>query len=158
MFVQSRVDVSLMWATELEDFLSNELKLIANRADPCVYSGIVNGHPVILRRATNDFLCACASVETYDYIVTQFRMNWKIHSLGIVRTFFGLNFVITEHCVTIDQTDKCENIVSQVFGPSWRNQKPKGTHNIPMKAGTKYVELLARSAPLSDNNLLATEE
>jgi hypothetical protein len=47
-FVQRRVDASLMWAIEVEDFLSNELKLIANRADLWVYSGIVNGHPVIL--------------------------------------------------------------------------------------------------------------
>jgi hypothetical protein len=160
MFVQGRVDASLMWAIEVEDFLSNELKLIAkNRADPCVYSGIVNGHPVILGRATDDFLCACESVETYDHIVVaQFHTKWKIHSLGIVRAFFGLNFVITEHCITIDQTVKCKNIISQVFGPSWRLQKPKGTHNIPMKAGTKYAELLARSPPLSDESLLATEE
>jgi hypothetical protein len=155
MFVQGRVDASLMWAIEVEDFLANELKLIANRADPCIYSGIVNGHPVILGRATDDFLCACESVETYDYIVAQFHTKWKIHSLGIVRTFFGLNFVNTEHCVTINQTTKCENIVSQVFGPSWRLQKPKGTHTIPMKAGTKYAELLACSPPLSDENLLA---
>jgi hypothetical protein len=153
MFVQGRVDASLMWAIEVEDFLANDLKLIANRADPCVYSGIVNGHPAILGRATDDFLCACESVATYDFIVTQFRTKWKIHSLGIVRTFFGLNFVITDHCITIDQTTKCENIVSQVFGPSWHLQKPKGTHTIPMKAGTKYAELLVRSPPLSDDNL-----
>jgi hypothetical protein len=159
MFVQGRaLDVSLMWAIEVEDFIANGLKLVANRANPCVYSGIVNGHPVILGRATDDFLCACESIETYDYIVTQFCTKWKIHSLGIVRTFFSLNFIITEHCVTIDQTIKCEVIISQVLGPSWRLQKPKGTHTIPMKAGTKYAELLARSPPLSDESLLATEE
>jgi hypothetical protein len=159
MFVQSRVDASLMWAIEVKDFLANELKLIANRADPCVYSAIVNGHPVILRRATaDDFLCVCESGETYDYIVAQFRTKWKIHSLGIVRTFFGLNFVITEHCITINQTTKCENIVSQVFGPSWsKNQKVLIYHSNE-STGTKYAELLARSTPLSDENLLAMEE
>jgi hypothetical protein len=57
MFVHGRVDASLMWAIEVEDILSNELNLVANRADPCVYSGsIVNEHPVIiLGRATDDF-------------------------------------------------------------------------------------------------------
>jgi hypothetical protein len=59
-----------MWAIEVEDFLSNDLKLLANRADPCVYSGIVNNEPVILGRATDDFLCPCNKVKTYDYIVT----------------------------------------------------------------------------------------
>jgi hypothetical protein len=56
MFVQGRVDASLMWAIEVEAFLSSTLKLVANRAGPCVYSGIVNGEPVILGRATDDFL------------------------------------------------------------------------------------------------------
>jgi hypothetical protein len=113
MFVQGRVDVNLMWAIEEEDFLANELKLLANRADPCIYAGIVNGRPVVLGRATDDFLCACESpVTTYDYIIDQFRKKWMIHSLGIVRTFFGLNFVIIDHCMTIDQTDKCESIIS----------------------------------------------
>jgi hypothetical protein len=58
MFVQGCVDASLMWAIEVEDFKANGLKLVANRADPCVYSDIVNGRPVILGRATDDFLCA----------------------------------------------------------------------------------------------------
>jgi hypothetical protein len=70
MFVQGRVDASLMWAIEVEDFIANDLKLIANRADPCVYSGIIDGSPVILGRATDDFVCACESRTTYNYHVT----------------------------------------------------------------------------------------
>jgi hypothetical protein len=158
MFVQGRgVDASLMWAIEVEEFLSSTLKLVANRADPCVYSGIVNGEPVILGRATDDFLCACEKQSTYDYIVAQFCRKWKIHALGIVCKFFGLNFVISTNCITIDQTDKCEKIITQVFGPSWKLQRPKDVYTIPMKAGSKYAELLARSPPLSDANLLAKE-
>jgi hypothetical protein len=95
MFVQGRVDASLMWAIEVEDFISNDLHRFANRADPCVYSGLVNNESVILGRATDDFLCACKSSATYDYIVERFRTKWKSHSLGLVRTFFGLNFVAT---------------------------------------------------------------
>jgi hypothetical protein len=157
MSVQGRVDASLMWAIEVEDFISNDLHLLANRADPCVYSGTVNNEPVILGRATDDFLCACKSLATYDYIVERFRTKWKIHSLGLVRTFFGLNFVATPNCITVDQTDKCEKIITQVFRPSWRLQKPKGSYNIPMKAGSKYAEMLARSPPLSDDALATIE-
>jgi hypothetical protein len=80
-----------------------------------------------------------------------------MHALGLVRTFFGLNFVATPHCITVDQKDKCEKIITQVFGPSWRLQKPKGSYSIPMKAGLKHAEMLARSPPLSDEALLAAE-
>jgi hypothetical protein len=157
MFVQGRVDASLMWANEVEDFISNDLKLLANRTDPCVYSGIVNNEPVILGRATDDFLCACKTAATYEYIVSRFCTKWKIHALGLVRKFFGLNFVATPHCSTVDQTDKCETIITYVFGPSWRLQKPKGSYSIPMKAGSKYAEMLARGPLLSEEALITTE-
>jgi hypothetical protein len=157
MFVQGCVDASLIWTIEVEDFISSDMKLLANRADPCVYSGIVNNEPVILGRATYDFLCACEMTETYEYTVSRFRTRWKIHALGLVWTFFGLNFVATPNCITVDQTDKCEKIITQVFGPSWRLQKPKGSCNIPMKAGSKHAEMLSRSPPLSDVALMAAE-
>jgi hypothetical protein len=118
MFVQGHVDASLMWAIEVEGFISNDLKLLANRADPCVYSGVINNEPVILGRATDNFLCACETAAKYEYIVSRFRTKWKIYALGLVHTFFGLNFVATPHCITVDQTDKCEKILAQVFGPS----------------------------------------
>jgi hypothetical protein len=95
MFVQGRVDASLMWAIKVEDFLSNDLKLLANRANPCVYSGIVNNEPVILGRATDDFLCAFKKVDTYDYIVTHFELNGRstpsaLYALSSASTLFLL--------------------------------------------------------------------
>jgi hypothetical protein len=68
-----------------------------------------------------------------------------------------MNFVGTPHCITIDQTDKCEKIITKVFGPSWRLEKPNGSYSIPMKAGSKHAEMLARSPPLSDVILAAVE-
>jgi hypothetical protein len=63
----------------------------------------------------------------------------------------------TPHCITIDQTDKCEQMITQVYGPSWCLQKPKGLYWIPMEAGSKHAEMLARSPPLSDEALLSAE-
>jgi hypothetical protein len=55
MFVQGRVNASLMWAIKVEDFIANDLKLTTDQADLYVYSGIVDNNPVILGRATDDF-------------------------------------------------------------------------------------------------------
>jgi hypothetical protein len=87
-----------------ESIIFKDLGLIPNRADPAVYSGIFQGNPVILGRATDDFLCACESEVTYKAIVTVFESCWTVHALGIVDTFFGLHFVSTKDCITIDQT------------------------------------------------------
>ena len=34
-------------------------------------------------------------------IVEVFKQCWAVHALGIVNTFFGLNYVISEDCVSI---------------------------------------------------------
>jgi hypothetical protein len=36
----------------------------------------------------------------------------------------------------MDQTAKCETIIEEVFGPSWKAQPPSSSFSIPMKTGT----------------------
>jgi hypothetical protein len=149
-FVQGRVDASRKWGEHVEQVIFNELGLLPNRADPAVYSGIFQGQPIILGRATDDFLCACANEATYKAIVAVFETHWTVHSLGLVDTFFGLHFVISDDCITIDQTSKVETIITMVFGPSWKAQPPSSSYSIPMKTGTAYAESLARALPLDE--------
>jgi hypothetical protein len=101
-FVQGRVDASRKWGEHVEGVIFKDLGLIPNRADPAVYSGIFQGKPVILGRATDDFLCACESEATYKAIVTVFESRWTVHALGVVDTFFGLHFVSTKDCITFN--------------------------------------------------------
>jgi hypothetical protein len=149
-FVQGRVDASRKWGEHVEEVIFKELGLLPNRADPAVYSGIFQGDQVILGRATDDFLCACASEATYKAILIVFEKHWKVHALGIVDTFFGLHFVSSDDCITMDQTPKAESIISEVFGPGWKSQHPSSSFSIPMKTGTAYAESLARALPLDE--------
>ncbi len=157
-FVQGRVDASYKWQEHVEPVIFNDLAFLPNRADPSVYCGLYNGAPVVLCRATDDFLCLCAEEATYHAIVRVFEKHWKVHSLGPVSTFFGLHFVLSRDCVTIDQTDKTENLVTAVFGPSWQKQPPSNSCSTPMRTGTAYSESLARAIPLDDKDLKLTEQ
>jgi hypothetical protein len=47
-FVQGQVDASRKWGKHVEEVIFKELGLLPNRADPVVYSGIFQGHPIIL--------------------------------------------------------------------------------------------------------------
>ncbi len=119
-FVQGQVDASRKWGEHVEEVIFKELGLLPNRADPAVYSGIFQGHSVILGRATDDFLCACQNEVTYKAIVAVLETHWTVHSLSLVETFFGLHFIPSKDCITIDQTAKVESIITTVFGPSWK--------------------------------------
>jgi hypothetical protein len=147
-FVQGRVDASRKWGEHVEEVIFKELDLLPNRADPALYSGIYQGHPLILGRATDDFLCACEHEATYIAVVAVFESHWKVHTLGLVDTFFGLHFVSSDDCVTIDQTTKAEVVIEAVFGPGWKTQPPSTSCSIPMKTGTAYAESLAQALPL----------
>jgi hypothetical protein len=55
MFVQGPTDASRKWGELVEAFIFEELGLLANRANPCTYSGLYKQQPVILCRATATF-------------------------------------------------------------------------------------------------------
>ena len=57
-YVQGRVDASLKWKEAIDEVLIGILGLTVNCADSSINSGIVEGNPVILGHATDDFLIA----------------------------------------------------------------------------------------------------
>jgi hypothetical protein len=93
-------------------------------------------------------MCACEHEATYKAIIEVFEMHWTVRDLGIVDTFFGLHFVSSRDCITIDQTKKTDTIIEEGFGPTWKSQHPAASCSIPMKTGTAHAKSLARALPL----------
>ena len=64
--VQGRKDESREWGEHIGDkVVCGELGLVKNRADQCIYQGIINTHHVIVARATDDILIGTHSVAHY---------------------------------------------------------------------------------------------
>ena len=155
MFVQGRTDASRKWGEMVEEFIFSDLGLLPNRADPCTYSGIYANQPVILCRATDDFLLICQSRITYDTMIAAFRTKWTVHALDQVKMFFGVRFICSDRCVTLDQNHKIRAIISAVFGPNYHKQplsSAKG-YSTPMRAGTEHSNDLAACTPFSPMEL-----
>ena len=82
-----------------------------------------------------------------------FKGYWKIHDMGtIVEHYFGLWFVHSPNCLTIDQTPVHDILVS-VFGNDWRNQVGSKMDVVPMLAGTNHKEALAGCIPYDEAEL-----
>lgn len=92
------MDASLKWKVAVEEVLIDLLGLIPNCTDNCVYSGVVKGDPVVLGRATDNFLIATSELA-HDYIVGVLRhktngsMRWLIHGYGLATYYFGIRVV-----------------------------------------------------------------
>jgi hypothetical protein len=158
MFVQGRTDASRKWGELVEAFIFKELGLLANRADPCTYSGLYKQHPVILCRATDDFLLICRHKETYDAMIIDFRKKWTVHALDEVKMFFGIRFICSDRCVTLDQTHKIKDIVIEVFGPSSTKQQGNKGCSTPMIAGTEYGNDLVACTPYTPDELVVAQK
>jgi hypothetical protein len=122
----------------IEEFLFNEKGLLPNRADPCTYSGIYKSKPVILCQATDDFIL-CKDTVTYEAMIVNFRKKWTVHTLEEVKLFFGICFICSKNCITLDQTHKIKTLIIYVFSPSYNRQALSGQgYTTPMIAGTNY--------------------
>jgi hypothetical protein len=124
-----------------------------NCAGPCTYSGIYKQQPVILCRATDNFLLICQNKETYDAMIIDFRKKWTVHALDEVKLFFGICFIWSDRCVTLNQTQKIKDIVIEVFGPSLDKQQGNKGYSTPMIAGTEHSNNLAACTPYLMNLL-----
>jgi hypothetical protein len=117
--------------------------LIANHANPCTYSDIYKGKPVILCHATNDFLLLWEDQAPYNAMIIDFQKKWTVHALDEVKVFFGVRFICSCKCVTLDQTHKIKDLLI-VFGPSYSKQALSGRgYTTPMIAGTDHATELA---------------
>jgi hypothetical protein len=154
MFVQGHTDASQKWGEMVEEFVFKELGLVANQADPCTYSGLYEGQPVILCRATDDFLLFCRDKSTYNKMIILFRVKWTVHALDNIKLFFGIRFICSPHCVTLVQTHKAKQITIDVFGQSYNRQQLSGQgHATPMISGTENANELAACPPFSPAEL-----
>ncbi len=59
-----------MGGENIDQIIFHKLNLTQNRANHCIYQGVVNDALVIRARATDDILVATPSVEAYKHIVT----------------------------------------------------------------------------------------
>ena len=123
----------------VESVIFTDLGLIPNRADSAVYSGFFQDKPVILGRATDDFLYLYHDEATYHAMVAVFKKRWSVHSLNLVQTFFGLNFVHSPDCIAIDQTDKADAIITSIYGSTWKNQPASDTCSTSMKLSLIHI-------------------
>jgi hypothetical protein len=126
MFVQGRANASCKWGELIDKFVCDNLGLIANRAEPCTYSGIYRGQPVILCQATNDFLFFCHNKTKYDAMITVFWLKWTVHALDKVKIFSGISFICSPCCITMDQTHKVKQVIIDVFETRFDKQSLSG--------------------------------
>jgi hypothetical protein len=91
-------------------------------------------------------------------MIVDFCKKWTIHALDEVNMFFGIRFICSDHCVTLDQTHKIKDIIVDVFGPSHDKQLGNKGYSTPMIAGTEHANDLAACKPYTPAKLIIAQK
>jgi hypothetical protein len=159
--VQGRVDASRKWQELIEKILMHEdhdLCLKSNRADPCFYTGLIDGSPVLVGRATDDLLVSASRTAYLKILATMKGAGWKMHDKELASFFFAIRICQSDYGVSIDQAPYATEIVASVLGKDWdRKLKPGVKHSIPLPAGTDFEASLVSEIPFDAPSLKAAE-
>ena len=144
--------------------LIKELGLTPNRADLCIYFGIVKGDPLILGCATDDFLMATTK-RAYERVVHSLRFypdgkkRWDMHAFGLATLFFGIRIIRSDDAISIDQHPFDFDMLMKLDGADWL-LKPRGDPRkmVPLPTGSAYEAELAAEQPLIGADLFAAEQ
>jgi hypothetical protein len=93
------------------------LCLVSNRADPCFYTGMIDGSPVVLiSQATDDLLISSSRTVYFKILATMKEAGWKMHRKGLASFFFGIRICQSDDGASIDQSPYAREIVASVLG------------------------------------------
>jgi hypothetical protein len=159
--VQGRVDASRKWQELIEKILMDTkygLCLLANRADPCFYTGTIDGCPVLISRATDDLLVSVSRTVYLKILPAMKGVGWTMYDKGLASFFFGIRICQSDDGISINQASYAKEIVASVFGKDWETKlQPGSKHSIPFPAGTAFEASLVNKVPFDVKGLLAAK-
>jgi hypothetical protein len=109
-------------------------------------------------RTTLSFYVEPLMISSYDNMIINFCKKWTVHALDEVKMFFGIRFICSDRCVTLDQTHKIKDIIADVFGPSHDKQLGSKGYSTPMIAGTEHPNDLAACTPNTTSELIIAQK
>jgi hypothetical protein len=74
------------------------------------------------------------------------------------KKFFGICFICSDRCATLDQTHKIKDIIIDVFGLSHNKQLGNKGYSTPMIAGTEHANDLAACMPYTPAKLIIAQK
>ena len=102
------------WNTTLDTGL-RELQFTPTTADPCIYTGTVQKHEVILGVYVDDMLIACSSSQVCQEVKKMVSTKFAIKDLGTVSFFLGVSIHQSEQQIKLNQPTYISNILAR-FG------------------------------------------
>ena len=111
------------WNKLLHQYL-REMRFQQSNVDPCVFSKTIDNEIIVLLVWVDDIIIFSSSNELLKSLKSKLSNRFNMKYLGELSSFLGINFVITDDCITLSQPRYLSNIL-QKFG--FDQFKPRNT-------------------------------
>jgi hypothetical protein len=127
--MQGHPEAPRLWVKPADKILCT-IGLTPTTHEPCLYSGLINGHRILLLRQVDDFSLATPSESTANTVfdLIEEHLTIPLKRLGLITLFNGLDVDQTESYIKISCTTYIERICDKYLDTWMRS------HNIPNRA------------------------
>lgn len=153
--MQGHPEAPRLWEKHADKILRS-IGLTPTTHEPCLYSGLIDGHRVLLLRQVDDFAVAAATKSVtsrvFDYIDDHLTIPLK--RLGLVTLFNGLDITQTRHYIKISCKTYIERICEKYLD-GWMNKHHMSNRPTPLPQTDSFLKSFLSatgdpSAPVQD--------
>ena len=109
--MQGHPEAPRLWEKHIDKILRS-IGLVPTIHEPCLYSGVIGGHRVLLLRQVDDFATAAEDESTCEKVLDLIDAHLKIplKRLGLVTMYNGVNVEQTKHYIKLS----CESYIDKI--------------------------------------------
>ena len=100
------------WNKLFHQYLT-EMSFRQSNADPCVFSKTMRSDIIILLEWVDDIIIISSSNELLKSLKSKLSSRFNMKNLGELSSFLGIDFIITDDCITMPQSRYLSNILQK---------------------------------------------
>jgi len=157
--MQGHPEAPRLWEKHADKILRT-IGLTPTTHEPCLYSGLVDGHRVLLLRQVDDFAVAAASenITSRVFDLIDDNLTIPLKRLGILTLFNGLDITQSKYYIKVSCKTYIERICDKYLD-GWMNKHHMSTRPTPLPPSasflTTFLSATGDSSPKEQDTLSA---
>jgi hypothetical protein len=142
-----------LWKKHANSILQ-KLGLTSTVHEPCLYSGRINGHRVLLMRQVDNFAIAATNSKTADILLDMINDKLKIpvKHQGYLDMYNGINVQQTQHYIKIFVCLLIDKVLIKHLGTWMKSAYPSPTCSTPLPSDPTFQKKFNSSTGNPDKN------
>ncbi len=143
--IQGHPESPRLWEKHIDAILKS-IGLTPTTHEPCLYSGIINGHQIYFLQQVDDFFIAATTEQIGQQLITTInsKMRIPIKLQGIITRYNGVDIKQTQHYMKIS----CEKYIRKLTTKhQWLETEHASNNTTPIPSDTTYITSLETAIP-----------